>query len=46
MGKPISQAMNDVKKVISFCDYYSKNFDPIMPTMLETDATKKSMIKY
>jgi succinate-semialdehyde dehydrogenase/glutarate-semialdehyde dehydrogenase len=46
MGKPITQAMGEVNKTINFCQYYSKNFEPILPTLIKSDAKKKTLIKY
>ena len=46
MGKPITQSIGEVKKVVSFCKYYSKNFDAVTTTNIKTDAKKKTLIKY
>ena len=46
MGKPINQSKGEVMKTISFCKYYSENYQPLFPTNLKTDAKKKTIIKY
>lgn len=46
MGKPITDAENEVKKAISFCDYYSQNYKPLQPEVVKTEAKKHCLIKY
>lgn len=46
MGKPIKQSQAEVDKTISFCKYYSKNFNDILPTQIKSDAKVKTLVKY
>lgn len=46
MGKPIKQSQGEVDKTISFCKYYSKNFNDILPTQIKSDAKVKTLVKY
>lgn len=46
MGKPFAQSLGEVKKVVAFCNYYSKNQEPIFPHQVKSNAKKKTLIKY
>jgi len=41
MGKPITQAEGEVKKVIAFCNYYGSEFKEPQPRELKTTTDKK-----
>lgn len=46
MGKPIVDAEKEVKKAIHFCDYYSKNYEPLIPQFVKTEARRHTLVKY
>lgn len=46
MGKPIIDAQAEVNKAISFCNYYSKNYDALQPQPVKSDAKKHTLVKY
>lgn len=46
MGKPIKQSQAEVDKTVTFCRYYSKNFNDILPSQVKSDAKVKTLIKY
>ena len=46
MGKPILQSYKEVEKVISFCNYYSENYEKLYPVNIKSNAKKKTLIRY
>jgi succinate-semialdehyde dehydrogenase/glutarate-semialdehyde dehydrogenase len=46
MGKPIVDAEKEAKKAIYFCDYYSQNYEPLLPQFIKTEAKKHTVVKY
>jgi len=46
MGKPIKQSQGETDKTITFCKYYSKNFNDLLPTQVKSDAKVKTLVKY
>lgn len=46
MGKPIVEAEAEVKKVVSFCNYYGSEFHPLAPQKIKTPAKKHAFVKY
>ena len=46
MGKPFSQSLMEVKEVAGFCYHYSKNQEPIFAHQVNSNAQKKTLIRY
>jgi succinate-semialdehyde dehydrogenase/glutarate-semialdehyde dehydrogenase len=47
VGKPIVNARMEVTRAISHCRFYSKHMgDYLNPTLVKTEAKKKTLIKY
>lgn len=46
MGKPITDSRGEVSKAIRFCKYYSENYAPILPQLVQSEAKKQTMVKY